>query len=77
VGGWSVSPGEVTAFMNASKNLYNLKAVNFWEWYNATVYLPYCWDEISAFEWGGVTPPSLEQRVTALENEARAHGWNV
>lgn len=38
-------------------------------------------DEVSFAAWTGlpvpVLPPTLEERLIALETEARAHGWNV
>lgn len=73
VGEWRVLPGEDTAFMRAAKDLYRLGAVNFWEWYQATVYLPYCWNEISTFDWGD----AVMSRLDILWREAGKAGWDL
>jgi hypothetical protein len=56
--GWQPSPGEITAFLSASKNVYGLTAANLWEWHDATIRFPFYWEnEISVFDYGAQTEP--------------------
>ncbi len=67
-GGWQPTVSEVMDFLQTAQSL-NLSAANFWEWGDArSGVLPGVWEAISAFPWGGVTPPQdiCEKFIAAL-----------
>jgi hypothetical protein len=75
-GGWQPDPGEVTTFLSASKNIYEIETANLWEWYDSKVVLLYTWNEMRAFDYG--KPPKTQLEI--LWREANAHppaGWNL
>ncbi len=75
--GWQPLPGEVTAFYRAAKEL-GLPGLSWWEWGHVERYgfLP----ALQAMTWDAIPPQpvlDLDQRVSAIEREARNRGWNV
>ncbi len=56
-GAWRPTPGEMSAFMDAARNL-NMPAANFWEWAHTRLYLPELWTAISDYAWAGAPPPA-------------------
>lgn len=72
--GWEPTGEDILTFFKTAKEM-GLEAVNWWEWWCASIRLPHLWDLITAYEWStspnDPPPPppelSLEERVKRLE----------
>jgi len=79
-GGWEPTVPEMDAF-HAQVLKLGLPAESWWEWYFATVRRPQFWATIKSHPWPTVSPPlpppTIEQLVARLVEQARLHGWEV
>jgi hypothetical protein len=65
--GWRPYLPQVLEFLNTAKSL-NLKAVNFWEWYNTRTRLPEIWDGIRNYPWDTPAPTDISERYIEALN---------
>jgi hypothetical protein len=65
--GWRPYLPQVLDFLHTAQSL-NLKAVNFWEWYNTRTRLPEIWDGIRDYPWDAPTPADIAERYLAALN---------
>lgn len=73
-GNWCPTGGQWAEFDAQAKAL-QLPGISGWSLQHLRQ-IPAAWATFQGLVWGP-PPLTLEQRVTALEVEARAHGWNV
>jgi hypothetical protein len=89
-GDWYVTVEDVIALMDKAKSM-EMASLSWWEWAHTKLYLPEDWDAIAAYQYGEAQPdpepdpddppveqPTIEKRVTSIENAIKANtDWDL